>query len=69
MTDRGNKGYIPWHEKVNESLVKELTEQFVQRIFKEAGMRVGIVHVNWSEDGADFNANAYGLPTDKKAPN
>ncbi len=63
-----SNGYIPWHKRIDEDLVKEITEQFVQRIHKEAGMRVTTVRVNWSEDGKDFNAQTFGHPTAQNPP-
>lgn len=65
MTD---KGYIPWHDRIDEELVREITRDFVQRIYKEAGMRVSTTRVNWSEDGRDFDAQTFGRPMGQKPP-
>ena len=62
MSDRGKRGYIPWHERIDEELIKELARQFANRIVKE-GMRPAKIEFHWDENGREFSVSIYGSET------
>lgn len=67
MSERDKKkGYIPWHQHIDEALIKELTNQFVQTLWKN-GMKLSHMQVTWRGDGK-FDANTVGSPLTKTAP-
>ncbi len=63
--EMGKRAYIPWHDRIDEELVKDITRQFVQEVYRRAGMRITKVSVHWSHDGKDFDAHAEGTPLAK----
>lgn len=70
MPDRDHKkAYIPWHERVDEFLIRELTAQFVQTIYKH-GIRLTEVNVKWKGSTGEFEVDTIGerLPRTKPAP-
>lgn len=63
MTDRKNKGYIPWHERVDEDLIKSLAQQFVKDVFR-GGIRIRKMEVEWDENG-NFDVSTTGSRIEK----
>ncbi len=66
MTDRGKKAYIPWHERVDEALIKHIASQFVKDAFAE-GFRVRSLEVIWKANG-NFDVSATGEPLTRIKP-
>ncbi len=66
MADRGKKAYIPWHERIDEALIKHISRQFVKDAFSK-GFRVDSLEVTWSE-GGNFNVSATGEPLTRIQP-
>jgi len=44
------KGYIPWHDRINEPMIKELSSQFVEILYRH-GVKVTDIKINWDEKG------------------
>lgn len=65
MTNRGNKGYIPWHERIDEELVKEIMRDFVMKMHK-AGIKLDRLNVDWN--GGYFTAQPEGSAVGESDP-
>lgn len=61
MTDRQKKAFIPWHERVNEELIRELAAQFVQTVYKH-GIRLTELNVRWDGSSGEFQVETTGSP-------
>lgn len=67
MSDRDKqKAYIPWHDRIDEALIKHITQQFVKDAFAK-GFRVFSVTVEWRDDG-NFDVQTAGKAFERIKP-
>lgn len=62
MANRHNKSYIPWHERIDSELVREVMRQFVIDMFTH-GIRIEGLEVDW-QDEHTFTAKFDGSPAE-----
>ncbi len=67
MSDHKNKGYIPWHDRVDEKLILELSKQFVDTIYSH-GLKIRVMNVKWCEHQNKYEIETLGEPLVKAIP-
>lgn len=61
------KAYIPWHDRVDEKLIRELAAQFVQVVYKH-GIRLTSLDVVWTKGTGEFEVSTSGEPLVRVRP-
>lgn len=57
MANRNNSGYIPWHERIDEEVIREVMRSFILEMYSH-GIKLKGMKVEW--DGNDFVATPQG---------
>ena len=66
MSERDKqKAYIPWHERVDEELIRHLANQFVQSVYKH-GLKLSELKVEWN--GTGYEVQTFGQPRINNKP-
>lgn len=67
MRDKDKKkAHIPWHERVDEKLIRDIATQFVRDVWKE-GFKITGVSIEW-HDPKNFTVKADGEPIKDDEP-